>query len=179
MNKSTLFVMALLLTGSCIVPPTFDVKPKISLERLSFEPGKVRNDRGELYDTLVISVRFQDGDGDLGLTVDDTLPPFQRVNSDGTLNSNYRNIYPQLFVKRNGVYVDASGDNYFGRFTRILQPDEGASPLEGTITYRRTNLQGFFQLDPGDTIQAEVYILDRALHKSNVVRGPEEGYVIP
>src|SRR5688572_17534632 len=49
--------------SSCFDPPEFDDIPKIDFEGLYFG---VTPDDGEM-DSVVLSIKFQDGDGDLGL----------------------------------------------------------------------------------------------------------------
>jgi hypothetical protein len=68
-----LFFMLSLLSG-CITPPeNFPSVPEISFEDMRFV-----NTAGA--DSLVISVRFKDAEGDLGLNPTDVDPPFQPVN---------------------------------------------------------------------------------------------------
>jgi hypothetical protein len=73
--KSHLGLFFLIITGfSCITPPDdFPSVPRITFESLEFVslPGP---------DSLIIGLKFQDGEGDLGLSATDILPPFNSIN---------------------------------------------------------------------------------------------------
>lgn len=75
MNTSLcpLFFIPILPIGlaSCDIDPEFPVEPKIAFESINFN----KSDNG--LDTLILRVRFQDGDGDLGLSGGETDPPYQ------------------------------------------------------------------------------------------------------
>ncbi|MEP0711829.1 hypothetical protein [Algoriphagus sp.] len=73
----------LVVISSCINPPdNFPSVPTIEFESLEFVPTSGA-------DTLIVSVHFQDAEGDLGLSATDDDPPFQDVdfqrNSQGDL----------------------------------------------------------------------------------------------
>jgi hypothetical protein len=58
----------------CLEPPEFDFVPEISFNSVRFY--NVTESDPTSADTLVISINFRDGDGDLGLRRDDVNPPF-------------------------------------------------------------------------------------------------------
>jgi hypothetical protein len=62
-------VLLSLWIGSCENDPEFSEIPEIDFESVDFKEG------GNL-DTLIIRVRFQDGDGDLGLSGNELDPPY-------------------------------------------------------------------------------------------------------
>jgi len=67
---SLLFIgMLTLCLGACYQAPEFAVVPNIALESVDFK-------RGDGFDTLILRVKFQDGDGDLGLSGDEKDPPY-------------------------------------------------------------------------------------------------------
>ncbi|HLZ16499.1 MAG TPA: hypothetical protein VKQ08_05640 [Cyclobacteriaceae bacterium] len=69
--KSLLLGLILvLITDSCLEQPTYSVVPYIELVDLTFKPGDISK---QIQDTLIISLRFKDGDGDLGKGPDDSL----------------------------------------------------------------------------------------------------------
>ena len=69
---SLLTLFGLMLPISCFDPPNFPIVP-----RITFKGVKIINVADPLiYDTLTVSVSFQDGDGDLGRSGTETDPPF-------------------------------------------------------------------------------------------------------
>ncbi len=89
------------------------------------------------------------------------------------------NIIVKFFRKRNGEYTDITDDfslnNCQGSFSsRIPVFDESnfGRSLEGTITYPMLS-SGFKSRFLNDSIMIEFFIVDRALHESNVVRTPD------
>jgi len=67
-----LLVCPLLLT-SCFTPPEFPIEPSIAFDNIIFR--EVDN----LPDSIILSIEFMDGDGDLGLRSDETQPPYNDV----------------------------------------------------------------------------------------------------
>lgn len=117
------------------------------------------------------TVKFTDGDGNVGLNESDNNPPFD------TANYYYNNFFINIFVKKNGVY------DYFTIFNNQTQKYD-------TIVFKyrikridavnaNGSLKGEIQtkLDVGmmkpfmvnDTIQYRAFLYDRSLNKSNVV----------
>ena len=82
--KSYLGIFFLLVViSSCINPPdNFPSVPNIEFRSLEFVPTS-------RADSLIVSIHFQDAEGDLGLSATDDDPPFQDVdflrNSSGDL----------------------------------------------------------------------------------------------
>jgi len=104
---------------------------------------------------------FEDGDGDIGLTQPDSL------SADST---NF-NLFFTLFSKTNGEFIEVSENDL-------------ETPLNYRIPYiekegQNKALKGEIQVDfiyllfEYDTIRYSFFILDRALHKSNVETTPE------
>ena len=78
------FLFGLFLMSSCFEPPVLPPEPSIKLKSYEFKPSPI-----EGFDSLIIEVNFEDGDGDLGLTTFDTIPPYNDfyfyVDDDGNL----------------------------------------------------------------------------------------------
>jgi hypothetical protein len=120
-------------------------------------------------DSAYLRFSFTDGDGDIGLSQGDTLAPYDK-NGDF-----YYNLYINYFEKRDGVFEEIDtvctvqgcvplDFNY--RIPDITQPGKNKA-LNGEI---KIKLSAPYKLaSPNDTIKYEFYIVDRALHKSNVV----------
>lgn len=63
------------VVASCFSPPEFSVVPEIDLVNVYFREGTVNNPT----DSLIITISFRDGDGDLGLSPTDVDPPYNDV----------------------------------------------------------------------------------------------------
>lgn len=95
-------------------------------------------------------------------------------------NEYHHNIIVDYYVKKNGTYTKFDfetafdpicGENFHGRFP-LLNESLRDRPLEGTLKYKMESV-GFKFLFRLDTLALEVYIYDRALNKSNVIRTPD------
>jgi hypothetical protein len=108
-----IFIFFILLSG-CFSPPEFDSTPNIDFEAIQFVKGK-----DGTADTLVLSINFQDGDGDIGLSADETDPPFHATN---------------YFLENNG---DTSHLVTSTRYTNLPPVIEVPSGTKGKlVTYR-------------------------------------------
>lgn len=69
-----LAIMLMFITWGCRDLPTYPNTPSIEYDQVYFK-------KGELTDSLFVSVSFKDGDGDLGLNPDsDTDKPYNAIN---------------------------------------------------------------------------------------------------
>ncbi len=117
--------------------------------------------------TLDLDIGYTDGDGDLGF-----FP--------GNTDSPYFNIYVDYYEKLNGQFRKVKnitpdiGDtiNFHGRLPLIN--NENPVPLKGTITYSIPMQSG---PKYSNTFKMKVWLLDRALHKSNTIETPEIIYI--
>ena len=76
MVKNPLLILFIILVlGSCAERPTFPDTP--SIERMDFYFQEIQDIS---LDSLVINVRFKDGNGDLGLDATDTQFPYQLMD---------------------------------------------------------------------------------------------------
>jgi len=105
-------------------------------------------------DSVIIKLKFKDGDGDLGLDEEDkktdTLP----------------NFVMQSYVKVNSVFVDSV--KYTGQFQPLtLSAKQIKGPIEGELRY----VQRFSYADfnTNDTLKFDIHIKDRAGNISNIV----------
>jgi hypothetical protein len=72
MQKSGLwFLLLIFIAFSCYERPVFSVVPTIELKDYYFSATNF-----ELLDSMIIIVSFEDGDGDLGLSPDETYDPY-------------------------------------------------------------------------------------------------------
>lgn len=102
----------------------------------------------------ILTISYQDGNGDIGLTDGDTLS---------------YNFVVSYYEKQNGIFKQIDPLIPLSARIPLLTPDGLNKTIKGTIT-------DTLILNPHptyDTIQFSVFIYDRALNKSNVVTTPE------
>ncbi|SHK81342.1 hypothetical protein SAMN02746009_01621 [Hymenobacter psychrotolerans DSM 18569] len=167
-----------LAIGSCISPPDFPDTPSIEFKDLSVQRHIVNGVTA--VDSVVVTIGFKDGDGDLGLNEEEyNNPPYQRLNTDGSLNLNHWNYYFNLFVKAPGEtefkpyrvtpeLLELRPEDYYGQYPHLEPNSEKKAPLQGNLRLR----QGFAlgsPFYPGQEVRFEITIKDRALNTSNTV----------
>lgn len=120
---------------------------------ITFKSLTIQKSPGSAFDsvaTLVIS--FTDGDGDIGTRSYDGVP---------------NNFIVTEYDKKNGVWVLDSTD--LSGHLPYLTPTGNNKALRGDI---ETAVGLPFSVT-NDTIRFEVFIYDRAMHKSNTITTPE------
>lgn len=176
--RNFFIVFALLLSaallGGCPSPPKFANEPTITFKNV--EQYHLTQARRPV-DSLVIVTRFEDGDGDLGLTSDDREPPFNPIyvndNKDTIPQGEYfYNYFITMYVSPEGQtnfqkYTFPSVGGLNGRFFP-LAPEGRIGPLEGDLKYSFL-IPSNLDLNPGDQVKFEVYIVDKKLNKSNTI----------
>jgi len=160
--------------GACFPEPDYPDTPAIGFK-------SIRNSPAKLLDTVRVSISFQDGNGDLGLASEDTVPPFQALQANKKPNLFYNNIFVSIYKKVKGVFVpvifQSEGFNLNGRFP-LLNPKGKVKPLEGELSYEILFFYAFPEfysprINLKDTLVFDVQITDRALNKSNTIRTEE------
>lgn len=134
-RSALLFAISIILFSACFNPPEYDNSPSITFEGLYF--GKSPN--GE--DSLVVSVTFKDGDGDLGF-----LPgpeaidsPYHQINFFGDDNGQLLPIPSDLIQSFSGyTYKNSKKTPRFPSYY-IRTP---ARQINGLITLSSRN-EGF------------------------------------
>lgn len=151
MNKTISFgivIFVLLATFSCMKKEEFPIEPAISIKELKWThvPGAIGG-------TVCLTISFTDGDGDIGLSEKDSLPPYDY------------NLFVKLFNKKNGVFEEIifpdTTLNYNARIP-MLNANSSNKTLKGDIEYK-------MDLFSKDTLKLEIFLRDRALHESNIV----------
>ncbi|MBC8082849.1 MAG: hypothetical protein H7Z21_06505 [Hymenobacter sp.] len=178
------FGLLLALTGaavtSCISPPEFPDTPSIKFERLTVVRQPLSAPGALPVDSVIVTVSFEDGDGDLGLTPEEySNPPYQRTNADGSLNPNHWNYFIRLFVRNptSGQFepytltpdnLSIPPDRYYSQFPHLEPNPDKEAPLQGDLRFGLTYTLGspFY---PGQEVRFEVSIKDREFHESNTV----------
>ena len=165
-----LFSLGLLLFSTCSKFEEFPIEPVIEYNNflLEFNESTGITERG------VLMISYTDGDGDLGLGANDTFPPFNYGSEY------YYNMIIDYYELQNGkweliplIFPDPeTGENDTLTFSvRIpnLTPLTGNQSIKGII---QDTVFIYNPLSEFDTIKFSVYIIDRALHKSNTVETP-------
>ncbi len=156
--KTRLILGILSLTAliGCRPDKNFSDTPNIEFSNFDL----YQEDRnGTFADIVELEIYFTDGDGDIGLNPEDTTSP-NFCNSCPY----YNNLLTEIYTVENGVKSFYS--DYNARI-KDLTPTGQNKTLEGSI---------FYQVDVtnrlSDSLQFTVQLLDRKLHKSNVVESP-------
>ena len=150
-------ITGILFFSSCMKKESFSDIPEIAFKSftLAFDTGHIAK-RGYL------TISFQDGNGDIGLTQNQTDPPFD----SGSIY--YYNYIIDYYEKQNGRFVKVELDPPYNARIPYLTPVDPTKAIKGYIV-------DTLQMDPlpaHDTIKLKFYIYDRALHKSNVDSTP-------
>ncbi|OQX75066.1 MAG: hypothetical protein B6D61_11110 [Bacteroidetes bacterium 4484_249] len=151
--------IAILVMPSCKKKETYPVIPEIKYEGFV----KIYNPVANKFERGVLKLSFKDGDGDIGLRQSETEPPY-----DYNLFVKYYEIQNRDTVEV--ILTDISGDTItFNARIPILTPTGSNKSIKGEIddTLFIYNYQSNF-----DTIMYEVYLIDRALNKSNIIFTP-------
>ena len=121
-RSALLFVISVLVFSACFNPPEYNNVPSIEFEGVSFS----KSPSGE--DSLVVSVSFKDGDGDLGLSANsgpDTESPYHEINFFSNDNGT---LYPI-----NGIRIENfSGYTYKKAKTTPRNPSYYIEPEKAT-----------------------------------------------
>ena len=150
-------ILLVVSVASCLKPQEFPPEPEIAFKDFVI-----------LSDSAKLTVTFQDGDGDIGLSESDTLPPYD------TSSIYHYNLFAQYWEKKDGLgwvqATDITGEPIEFRYrTPIITPTGQNKALKGEI---EMTLEPFYYLlgsQDSDTIKYRVMLVDRALNESNWV----------
>ena len=171
MKNKTLFISSVCLSMfACTGEPDFSFIPEIGFNNVRVLTVTSQGLLGVAKkDSVIMTVNFQDGDGDLGFT------PAELITLKKTTGDSLQTFVVDIYVQRNGKFVrsfpkEKFGGNFPIRFKQGSKP----GPIEGTVDYSATFEYNVFQGIPflkgkSDTIKFAIQIKDRALNKSNVV----------
>lgn len=163
MNIRIFVVLVLILVfSSCLDKESFSEIPAIKFESALLNPDE---------SSIDIKISFTDGDGDIGLKQEEDYSPY------GPCDKYYFNLFLDAYYLERGLFkigrkvadTNCTGDTvkvgYYYRMTYIV-PEGKDKSLEGDITVA---LNGVLLDYPEDTIKFKIWMVDRALHMSNVV----------
>lgn len=162
-----IFGILLLALASCRKEVEYPIEPKIAYQGFTY----LINEDDTFSGQGILSFSYTDGDGDLGLDVGDSLPPF---NSNSPY---YYNLIIDYQKFENGAFHSVpllswnqetqSYDtvSFNARFKRLIASNE-TKPISGDMDYTLFVQNPF---SPNDTVRFGVKIIDRALHESNII----------
>ncbi|MEA5258243.1 hypothetical protein VB264_10670 [Arcicella aquatica] len=174
MRKNLYIFSFLVLMFSCTGVPDFSNIPSISYNNLRIITTEKPTQLGVTKkDSVIISINFQDGDGDLGFNTQEFAALQKKYGLD------VRTFLIDLYVKKNGKFVLSDPSVKFGgNILFHLKDGTKAGPIEGVVDYsvnfEYLNFAGIPNLTgKKDTVKFEITIKDRAMNTSNTTETPE------
>jgi hypothetical protein len=151
----------------CKEPEKYPVEPQIKFEYFTRFDTITKSVNGQIYlyyNRGALCFSYTDGDGDLGVKIDSTLP------------ADFANMFITYYEIQNNDTVRVA----------LVAPDTGDTMTYNTIIPNLTpeyfsgnGIKGeisdtlfIFPTSPYDTILFQIYIQDRAGHKSNTITTP-------
>ncbi|RAK69554.1 hypothetical protein [Hymenobacter edaphi] len=161
---------AALAVLACEPAPTYPNEPSIEFKSIRAEREDKPSPETDV-NRIFVTLNYKDGDGDLGLSDDDKkVAPFNAP----PYNFNY---YATMYVYNTTNRQFERDLSFNGAFGRMLAVDAKSQPIRGELTYEVNNGNGFPinypQYRPGNKVKFEIYVYDRAQHKSNVLTTEE------
>jgi hypothetical protein len=155
-----IFLLPVLLTASCRGPEKYSEIPAIKFESLTVQDTLDELENPVKHCVLVFS--FVDGDGDLGLDPEDTLPPYEASGNY------YYNLFIDTYKKSNGQFnkVGLETPLYF-RFPDVSATGQNKTLKGSVLTWFNYYMGADTIFNFGDTLRYTFFIYDRALHRSN------------
>ncbi len=163
-KKSLFAVMVAVLTATfllsgCLSKPDFSFTPAIF-----FQSAKVVEPKSSVLrsagDSLVLSITFKDGDGDLG-------------SNDTTT----KNFFIDIERKQRGQFTPVRFNTTQNMDARFDVLNENKSPIEGELVHGIPFPYVFAATTPllrkGDTVRFKIAITDRAGRRSNTIETSE------
>jgi hypothetical protein len=146
---------------------TTNQAPKLSLLDLEVVTNEFKS-----YDSLLLlKLQYVDENGDLGLKESDTLGSFKYGQP------NFNNLFCYWYIKKAGTWLKpinpfSSPQDFLNFNERLpyLTPAGRNKRLEGEITLRIPARPLGLKFD---TVKMQVWMLDRALNKSNIIETKE------
>lgn len=161
---SSLLFLFLGLFGlvACVDIPDFDDTPRIEFNSITKETGEETTPLGtQIVDKVTVTIDFEDGDGDLGITNAQSEDPIYT-------NSGWGNYQLLTYVMQpDGSFeeIDLVEDRIM--FFPVLKPDGVAGPIKGKLDLHQTRYHTNFSKPT--VVKYRVKIRDRAMNVSNEI----------
>jgi hypothetical protein len=171
MRKLIGFVAIILVgLGACVQEPSFSSTPAISFKSIQ-KITKTSNDGfggTTKIDSVIMSINFQDAEGDLGLTE-------AQLKSD-IKYKDFRNFEVAVMLQKNGVFIPITFTPALGGLMNFnFKPNQKSGPIEGSIDYSTQFVYAFYKgyspqfTAKNDTLKFKIFIRDNAFNKSNTI----------
>lgn len=168
--NTLLFFASAIALASCVDIPDFSDTPQIFYNGID-QSTETDSSGRKIRENVVITVDFEDGDGDLGASSEE--------RSDPAFTAPYGNWgnYELVTARKgaNGQWTESilAGDSL--KWMPILKPDSKAGPIKGKLDLNTSFLYGNSTVPI--TLKFKVRIRDRALRVSNQIE--TDSVVVP
>lgn len=161
MFKNTAKALIFLIVGaailsSCYKEPNFSMTPEISFASIT-KDMRLDQFTGARKDSIIVSINFKDGDGDLGYNTEEIGSTIPRTDYNFVIKS---------LRSKNGKFTEFKPEETLSGFFPRLKTDDKIGPIEGKLSYR-IQIETAFWPFKKDTVKFEIYIKDRAGNVSN------------
>jgi hypothetical protein len=162
--KVSLFIILAGITLGCVDIPDFDNIPKIYYNGIDQFPEIDDSTGKKIREQVIITIDFEDGDGDLGTTdAERSDPDFTAPYGDW---GNYELITARKGADGKWTESILAEDNF--KWMPILKPDGKPGPIKGKLDLNTSFLYGNSTVPV--YVRFKIRIRDRALHLSNQVQ---------
>ena len=158
-KSRTFFIILSGLFLACERPQILPETPEVSFKSLHIYDGYELESPKKF---LILTIKIVDGDGDIGLPQDDTLPGFEEIGN--------KNLFITFYEKIDGEFQEVDLVVPYHYRTPYLEPEGQDKTLKADIEVTMTYDSAFFNYD---TIKYDFYVYDRKLNKSNTAESPE------
>lgn len=144
--------IAMALTG-CLPDPSYPDEPEIRFVSIESQSNGSRE----------LVIQFSDGDGDLGLSQADTMPPFC------SSCAYHQNLHCDYQEWRDGDWFEITLDPNAGQIpfyyrVPVAEPSGQNPALNGTIA---VTMSTWYLNSPYDSVRFRITLFDRSLNASN------------
>lgn len=154
--KHFFIIFCLLGMIQCSKAPVYPIEPQITFKSMTKQ--RMLQSMGNIFrDSLAITIEFTDGDGDLGALDNQTIKPIDVFIIENETRDT--NSFTMPYVAPKGASRGINGEMILRLNTTCCKVPNHL-PCEKSIDY------------PLDTVNYELFIIDRAGHKSNVIKLP-------
>ena len=177
--KILFLIVSAAALASCVDIPDFSSTPAIYYNGID-QYTESDSSSGKLQETevVVITIDFEDGDGDLGISKDQLQNVEVTKRYLNAPNWNLEANYELITMKKqkNGTWTESilTGDQF--KFFYDLKPDGKPGPIKGKLDLYVRFLKSASAVPT--TLKFKVRIIDRALHISNQITETDE-IVVP
>ena len=153
-----ILILVAVAVVSCKKHEQYPIEPVIEFMSIDKIPNS-----GNVDDKAFLVINFTDGDGDIGLALEDTMPP----HNPG--NEYYYNYYINYFEKLNDTFVKVDLPFTFHVRIPFIEESLAERGVKGEIKVELfiNNINS-----TADSIRFDLQIIDRAFHKSNIITTP-------